>query len=182
MKRLIILLLVLLGCGSGVRYYLHPTADISYVKRVAILPLHNFSRDNLAHERIRDVFETELLKLELFEVVDRGEVDAVLRELRIREPSEITPALIKKIGQRLSVQAVFTGSVDEYKTEQSGGISLAIVAISLKLIDVQSGKVIWQVSASEKGGGILNRLFGIGEKSLTEVSYTLIQKCLKTLS
>ena len=74
--------LFILACG-GLRYYTNPAADLSYIKRVAILPLHNFTRDNLAHEKIRDILETELLKLGEFEVVDRGEVDAVLKELRL---------------------------------------------------------------------------------------------------
>jgi len=163
-------------------YYLHPTADISYIKRVAILPLQNFSRDNMANERIRDILETEILKLHLFDVVERGQVDTILREFRIRDFADITPNVLKKIGQRLGIQAVFMGAVDEYKVEQAGGISLPIVSVSLRLIDIQSGKVIWQISASEKGGGALTRLFGVGQKSLSEVSHILIKKCLKTLS
>ena len=89
--------------------------------------------------------------------------------------------MLKKISQRLHVQAFLTGAVDEYKTEQSGGISLPFVAVSLKLIDGKSAKVIWQITASEKGGGALTRLFGVGEKSLIEVSHILIRKCLKKL-
>ena len=172
--------LFILACG-GLRYYTNPAADLSYIKRVAILPLHNFTRDNLAHEKIRDILETELLKLGEFEVVDRGEVDAVLKELRLRSPSDISPVMLKKISQRLHVQAFLTGAVDEYKTEQSGGISLPFVAVSLKLIDGKSAKVLWQITASEKGGGALTRLFGVGEKSLIEVSHILIRKCLKKL-
>jgi hypothetical protein len=125
--------------------------------------------------------ETELLQLEVFEVVDRGAVDAVLRELRLASPSDISPSALKKISQKLNVQAILTGSVDEYETERSGNISLAFVAVSLKLIDAKSTEVIWQITASEKGGGVLTRLFGVGEKSLVEVGHILIRKCLKTL-
>jgi hypothetical protein len=184
MKKIIISLMVLsllFACGPGLRYYTNPAADLSYVKRVAILPLHNFTRADLAHEKIRDIMETELLQLEVFEVVDRGEVDAVLRELRITSPSEISPSILKKISQELNVQAVLTGAVDEYETERSGNISLAFVAVSLKLIDAKSAKVIWQITSSEKGGGALTRLFGVGEKSLLEVGHILIRRCLKTL-
>ncbi len=176
------ILIFVLACGRGLHYYINPKANLSYIKRVAILPLQNFTRDNLAHEKIRDILETELLRLGIFEVVDRGEIDATLRELRVRSPSEIDPKIIKRISQKLLVQAIFTGSVDEYRREQSGGLSLPIVTISLKLIDTQSGKVIWQITASEKGGGALTRLFGVGERSLTEVSHILIRRCLKTLS
>jgi len=167
---------MLFACGPGMRYYANPAADLSYIKRVAILPLHNFTKADLAHEKIRDILETELLQLEAFEVVDRGEVDAVLRELRITSSSDISPSILKKISQKLNVQAVLTGAVDEYETERSGNISLSFVAVSLKLIEV-----IWQISSSEKGGGALTRLFGVGEKSLLEVGHILIRRCLKTL-
>ena len=184
MKKIILTLMVLsmlFACGPGMRYYTNPAADLSYIKRVAILPLHNFTRSDLAHEKIRDVLETELLQLEVFEVIDRGEVDAVLRELRINSPSAVSPSMLKKISQELNVQAVLTGAVDEYETERSGNISLAFVAVSLKLIDAKSAKVIWQITSSEKGGGVLTRLFGVGEKSLLDVGRILIRKCLKTL-
>jgi hypothetical protein len=184
MKKIIISLMalsLLLSCGPGLRYYTNPAADLSYIKRVAILPLHNFTRADLAHEKIRDILETELLQLEAFEVVDRGAVDAILRELRITSPSDISPSILKKISQELNVQAILTGAVDEYETERSGNISLAFVAVSLKLIDAKSAEVIWQITASEKGGGALTRLFGVGEKSLVEVGHILIIRCLKTL-
>jgi len=184
MKKIIISLTalsMLFACGPGMRYYTNPAADLSYIKRVAILPLHNFTKADLAHEKIRDILETELLQLEAFEVVDRGEVDAVLRELRITSSSDISPSILKKISQKLNVQAVLTGAVDEYETERSGNISLSFVAVSLKLIDAKSAEVIWQISSSEKGGGVLTRLFGVGEKSLLEVGHILIRRCLKTL-
>ena len=174
-------LTLLLSCGPGLRYYTNPAADLSYIKRVAILPLHNFTRADLAHEKIRDILETELLQLEIFDVVDRGAMDAVLRELRIKSPSDISPSILKKISQELNVQAILTGAVDEYETERSGNISLAFVAVSLKLIDAKSAKVIWQITTSEKGGGALTRLFGVGEKSLVEVGHILIRRCLETL-
>ena len=175
------ILSLLLACGPGLHYYTNPAADLSYIKRVAILPLHNFTRADLAHEKIRDILETELLQLEVFEVVDRGEVDAVLRELRIKSPPEISPPMLKKISQKLNVQAILTGAVDEYETQRSGNVSLSFVAVSLKLIDAKSAKVIWQITSSEKGGGALTRLFGVGEKSLLEVGHILIRRCLKTL-
>jgi curli biogenesis system outer membrane secretion channel CsgG len=184
MKKIItplMILSLLLACGPGLRYYTNPAADLSYLKRVAILPLHNFTRDDLAHEKIRDILETELLQLEVFEVVDRGAVDAVLRELRIKSPSEVSPSILKKISQELNVQSVLTGAVDEYETERSGNISLSFVAVSLKLIDAKSAEVIWQITASEKGGGALTRLFGVGEKSRLEVGHILIKRCLQTL-
>jgi len=175
------LLSLLSACAPGLHYYANPAANLSYIKRVAILPLYNYTKAPMAHEKMRDILETELLQLEVFEVVDRGEVDTVLRELRIQSPSEISPSTLKRISQKLNVQAVLTGAVDEYRTERSGSISLPFVTVSLKLIDAKSAKVIWQITASEKGGGVLARLFGVGEKSLIEVSHILIKKCLKTL-
>jgi len=184
MKRFIVPLMIsflLLACSPALHYYANPATDLSYIKRVAILPLHNFTRANLADEKIRDILETELLELGTFQVVDRGEVDAILRELRIKSPSEISPSTLRKISRGLNVQAVMTGSVDEYEIQRSGGISIPFVTVSLKLIDAKSAKVVWQITASEKGGGVMARLFGVGEKSLIEVSHILIRRCVKTL-
>ncbi|MDL1970310.1 MAG: penicillin-binding protein activator LpoB [Candidatus Desulfofervidaceae bacterium] len=174
---------LLVGCGGGLKLtrYSNPKANVAFIKRVAVLPLRNFSRDNMAHEKVRDILETELLSLQIFEVVDKGETDHALEELRI-SPTNIDAKSLKKLASRLGVQAVLTGAVDEYTLVQTGGISLPLVTISLKLIDAQSGGVIWQVTGTEKGGGALNRLFGIGEKTLSDVTQILIQRMLKTLS
>ncbi len=176
------LLVFVLGCGGGVNVtrYANPKADISYIKRVAILPLKNFSRDTSAHEKVRDILETELLAQGLFDVVDNGQTDYILAEMRINT-NNLDIKSLKKIASRLGVQGIITGSVDEFALIQSGGISLPLVTLSLKLIDAQSGIVIWQATGTEKGGGALNRLFGIGEKTLSDVTDILIKKMLKTL-
>jgi len=175
-------LCLLVSCGRGIRLsrYFNPKANISYIKRIAILPLQNFSRDNMAHEKVRDILETELLALNIFEVVDKGETDHVIEEMRI-SPVNIDAKSLKKLASRLGVQAVLTGAVDEYTLVQTGGISLPLVTISLKLIDAQSGSVIWLVTGTEKGGGALNRLFGIGEKTLSDVTQILVKRMLETL-
>lgn len=182
--RLIVLWLLSIGmlsCGGGfTRWYLNPKADVSYVKRVAVFPLLNHSRDNLAHEKVRDILETELLITQRFEVVDRGEVDRVMREMRIRGAREISPRILMKAASRLGVHAVIMGAVEEY-APQTGGGSVPVVTLSLKLLDAQSAKVIWQATGTEKGGGALNRLFGIGEKSVDEVAQILIRRLLRTL-
>ncbi len=183
MKRIaVIFALLFCSCsGAAVRWYVNPRADISYIKKVAVFPLLNHSRDNLAHEKVRDIVETELLIMGEFELVDRGEVDRLMREMRIKGPGQITPRILMKMASRLGVQGVITGAVEEFSTIRTGGGAMPVVSLSLKLLDGQSAKVIWQATGTERGGGVLTRLFGVGEKSLNEVAQILVRRLLKTL-
>ena len=57
---------------------------------MAVLPLENLSGDRFASDRVRELLVTEMQALGIFEVVDVGEVNRVLRydqiESRLKNP------------------------------------------------------------------------------------------------
>lgn len=173
-------LAALTGCG-GPRSYLHPKADFTFIKKVAVLPFENFSNDKFAGDKIRDIVITEVLSRGFFDVVEWGEVSRVLRE----EGNGVTTALnketAKRVGSRLGIQALLLGSVEEYGTPQGRGRSEPQVAISMRMIDVRSSKILWQASFDEKGSGTINQLFGVGGKSISKIARGLVREMMGTL-
>jgi hypothetical protein len=69
----------------------------------------------------------------------------------------------------------------EFEERRTGSISVPEVALSLRLIDVETGLVIWAVTDARAGAKLSTRLFGVGEESQTDATLKLIRDVLRTL-
>ena len=181
---LLALVPALQGCassGNETAVYVHPSADFSNFRRIAVLPLENLTNERFAAERVREVLNVELCAQGLFDVVEAGEVNRVLRVTNLANPSELGPAELAALGKELGVQALLNGSVLEFEERRIGTISTPNIALSLRLIDVESGLVIWSVSDARAGAKLSTRLFGVGEESQSDATLRLVRQVLSTL-
>ena len=183
MKKTALLLLTLIflsGCAKGPSIYFHPEVNLAYIKKVAVLPFENFSREKTAGEVSRDVFVTELLASGLFEVVPYGETLRALKEREIKEKDKLTTEDSKRIGKRLGVQGLILGTVNEYGT-MGRDFPYPRVSITASMIEIPSGVVVWRASYTAKGTTTLYRLFGVGAKSKVEAAKAASHKLVETL-
>jgi len=82
------LTLLAAGCGSShTRPYQDANMDFGSIRTVAVLPFSNLSRDNLAAERVRDVFASMLLSTGAVYVVPYGEVVRTVGKAGIPSPA-----------------------------------------------------------------------------------------------
>ena len=170
---------VLAGCG-GPMSYVHPTADLSYIKTVAIVPLMDLSGQKGAEGKVMNVVAIELLRRGV-DVVEFGEVSKVLKsEGYGREPGVISKSMAENAGKRLNIQGFIVGSVQEYGASTGRG-AYPEVSVSLKLIDAKSYAILWEATHSVKGTTILDRLFGIGKKSTSDLCQEVVVDLLDTL-
>ena len=174
------------GCGStksslGGTVYVHPNADLAAFERVAVLPIENLSNDRFASERMREILNVELAAMGLFEVVDSGEVNRALRQKDIVLVNELGPEALATLAEELGVQGLMLGSVLELDEQRTSSFSAPQVALSLRLIDAQSGIVAWSVTDARKGLPLSTRLFGVGEKTQTEVMRELVRTLMADL-
>ncbi|MBI5903769.1 MAG: hypothetical protein HZB84_09855, partial [Deltaproteobacteria bacterium] len=75
---LFVLVAVIAGCGGGTVKYINPSANLSYIKKIAILPFNNFSEDKYAGEKVRSALTIDLMSRHVFDVMEQGEVSKVL--------------------------------------------------------------------------------------------------------
>ena len=167
---------------SGPMSYVHPTADLAYIKTVAIVSLKNLTQKEGSEYKVMNVVAAEVLRRGIFDVVEFGEVDKVLKEEGFKKKEGvISKSIAERAGQRLNVQAFIVGTVEEYGISRAGSSSYPEVSASLKLIDAQSYKILWEATHSVKGATILDRLFGIGKKSPSDLCRELVGKMFDTL-
>lgn len=132
----------------------------SVPRRVAVLPLDGNSK---LTRQTTDMVATELLKAG-FEVIERGQLDSVTNELKISNSGLVDDTTRTQLGAILGVEAIFTGSI----TGRENWLTFK-THLSLKLIDVKTGKVLWAAETSDpRRFGHLNKMSASHDHTVRE--------------
>lgn len=168
------------ACG-GPSQYVKKDVDFSTIRTVAVLPFENVTGDRLSAERVQRIFVTELLNLDVFEVVEPGLVARTAKGAGL-DPATVTPDDAKKLGKELKAQALFVGSVMEYEEVRSGAVPVPRVTVQLRLVETETGATIWSISRSKSGTTIAARMFGVGGNTLIGLTQDLVREELAALA
>ena len=134
------------------------------------MPFANLTRDQVAAERVRDVFINKLLSTEAVYVLPVGEVGRGIARTEVANPAAPTAEEVVKLGAFLKVDAVITGVVREYGEVRSGTTAANIISMSIQLVEAGTGKVVWSASSTKGGITFMNRLLGGGGQPLNKVT------------
>lgn len=163
--------------------FLRDEVDLTYVTRIAVVPFENNSKEPFAPERVRGMAITEILSQGLFDVVDKGLVDSAFRDEAVDlTKGPMDGGSMKRLGQRLNVQAFLLGSIDQAGEVQRGPNSYPALSMTLRLVDINTGMIFWQASGSRTGDSISKRLFGLGSDDEFKVALRLLRQLLSTIS
>lgn len=97
-----------------------------------------------------DLFVTELMKAGRYELIERGQLSNVLGETDIRL-SGLTQNQAVQAGRLAGADAVVIGTVSEYENIAQGGRTRPVVGISVRLIEANTGHVLWSVDHAGRG-------------------------------
>jgi hypothetical protein len=176
-----LLLATLASCAHYSETYRDPNMDFSSVKTVAVMPFANLTRDNLAGDRVRDVFSTMLLATGAVYVLPPGEVARGIARVGILNPASPSPEEVVKLGAVLSANAVITGVVREYGEVRSANSTANVISLSVDMIETQSGKVVWEATSTEGGISLWDRLFGGGGRPMNEITEKAVNDIINKL-
>jgi len=112
---------------------------------------------------LTDVFRTRLMKTEKYQVMERGQMEAILKEQAFQQSGICTDQeCIVEMGQILGIEQIIAGSLGKVGNAYS---------INVRIISVESGKIINSVSHSYTGpiedlltseiGVVVNKLAGL---------------------
>lgn len=174
-------LFLIVGCRSGPTVYIHPNADFSLIKKVAILPFDNLTQDRFAADKVQKILITELLSLGAFDIVEPGEALRALATQRIESITAMIAPEIKKVGEILGAQALLFGTVVDFGESRVGTNPSPEVTVQLRLVETQSGITLWSVSHTRSGVKIPVRLFGVGGETPTQATQKLIRQEINTI-
>ncbi|MEJ2690079.1 MAG: hypothetical protein P8130_09040, partial [Deltaproteobacteria bacterium] len=77
--------------------------------------------------------------------------------------------------------AFLIGSLDEASEKQKGAAVFLDLSLTMRLIDAESGLVLWQASGRDTGYSWRDRLFGLGGKDSFQVTVELVRNLLGTI-
>jgi TolB-like protein len=175
------MILTLSGCGGGslTNSFMRKDASLAGIQTIAVLPFESHGGGTGA-ERIREFTMTQVLATGMFDVLDKGRVDAAMREEAIDPGVPIDAATLRRLGQALKVQAFILGSVEEVN-ESRGNASFPEITLTLRLVDSETGTLLWQASGRGSGYSLADRLFGMAPKDSYQVSMNLLRTLLATI-
>jgi hypothetical protein len=182
MKRpqLAAILLILAACAGSPKY-LDRNMDFGSVKTVAVMPFANLSKDNLAADRVREVFSNMLLATGAVYVLPPGEVARGIAKAGITIPATPNTEEIIRLGSQLKVEAVITGQVLEYGEIRSGSATANVVTLSVHMLETTTGKEVWTATSTKGSVSFWNRLFGTGGPPVNEVTEQAVDEVLSVL-
>lgn len=174
--------LVLVSC-AGPTKFLDEEADLAYYERVGIIPFTSLAQDQLAGLKVTDTFFTELLDREFAQVVESGQFLAAMNRARGGTPvtNAWSTADLQRLAEETGIQGVFMGTVRDYTMERVGRESFPLLSMEVRLVDTDTGRVVWSGSRTRRGGPAFP-IFGWGEiRTQGELTAKVCRELLDTL-
>lgn len=170
------------GCAqnSGSTYK-NRLMSFGAIQSVAVLPFQNLTTDDDAAARARDTFMGMLLATEAIYVLPPGEVERGIERASLRNPSAPNIEKVKALGEILQVEGVITGVLREYGEVRSGQTQANLISLSLQMLEVETGTIIWSSDSTKGGIGVNERLFGGGGAPMNRVTKEAVDDLLDQL-
>jgi len=173
-------------------------ADKSTKPRIAVLEFKNKAENQWWYhggaEAAQDVFVTELVKSGKFRVVEREQLEALMKEKGLTLSGDVDPKTAVRVGKLLGVNYLLTGAVTEYgNTDVSGGGGGVfagkrkfVAALNARIIDTSTGEIAWADEASQEESSVRVSVFGVGggvddNRMFDKVMKPCIQKLVASL-
>jgi TolB-like protein len=168
---------------SGPSKFVDPEADMPFYAVVGVMPFNSLAQDGAAGLRVANVFFTELLERHFAQVVEPGQFQASIREVRGGLPMDAPWSTqdLAKLGEKAGVQGVFQGTVREYGIVQQGRDAVPVLSLEIHLIDANTGRVVWSASKTAHGSAGVP-ILGFGKMhTMGELTSEVCRELLSTL-
>jgi TolB-like protein len=129
----------ILGAAAILLVSLTAVVSAEQKKRVSVLPFgYSEGIAKAEAKTLTDLFETALIKTQVFDVIERTEADTVLRAQEYAAGDCTDETCAVKVGQLLAADHIFLGSLSTLGAK---------VILSVKLIDIEKGRSLKAESA-----------------------------------
>ena len=177
--------------------------------RIAVLEFKNKADNQWWYhggaEAAQDVFVTELVKSGKFRVIDREALDALMQEKNLSLSGDVDAKTAVRAGKLLGVEYFLAGAVTEYGTTSNSvntpggvakgrwipGVSVGkntfVAAMNARLIDTETGEILWADEGRGEEGNARVHVGGFGggvdndERMFDKVLKPVIQQLVASL-
>lgn len=126
--------------------FVSPRTRDKVYRKVAVMPFR--APVELVGASVADMVATEILKTYKYELIERSQMEQVLNEQSLGMKGVTDSTIAMKVGRILGVSGVIIGTVPEYGMRAVGSLELPAVGINIRMIDTETGSVIWTITDS----------------------------------
>ncbi|MDQ7031786.1 MAG: hypothetical protein Q9M37_03590 [Desulfonauticus sp.] len=176
------LLLLLTGCvRNAPNIFLIKGYSCLHIKKIAVLPFFNQTKNELAGKLVTKVVIAALLK-KRFEVEYLGNITGFLIHERIIVRDVIDLNTIKLLRKKFGIDAIVVGRVEECSSfTHSTTHFVPKVALSLRVIDAKTGSILYLARVKRTGDDYIT-LVDFGKiKSVGSLIVRVVDELLKPL-
>lgn len=156
---------------SSANVYVAPVRTSIF--KVAVLPFKGPTE--LIGASASDMVVTELLRANRYTLVERSQMAGVLSETELAMAG-LSEAKAVEVAKMLGADGVVIGTVDEYGTVAQSGRTLAVAGLSIRLIQVQTGQIMWSADLGKMAEDSKTPLTAHGRAVVHELISGLYQK------
>ena len=142
-----------------------------------------------------DMLTTELVKSTDFEVYERDQMDSVLKEQDFGQSGRVDASTAAEIGRLIGLDYMVTGAITEFGVSEAGGGGGGVhvgkrgyhANVDVRIVDVQSGRVVFAETGAGNKASANVRVFGFGggekrnQKSETDVMRMAMKDLVKKI-
>lgn len=180
---LVLTTVVVLGCAPKGKVPGQPVEpEPDYViettgpkKRVGVVKFENkasYAKRYRVGKAIVDIVTTELAKTGAFILVERDQLDEVLKEQALGQSGAIDPATAAQAGRILGLQAMIIGTISEFgvHTQHTDAFiaksksQKARAVVDVRLVDTTTGEILYAGSGTGEAEDTKGELLGLGAK------------------
>jgi hypothetical protein len=130
--------------GDDAVVWRHPDFDRHIPDIVAVMPMDNLSLD----PDIEKVFNLEIssrIRAKGFRIISDDKVAAVMKELGVQTPGQLSAFSPAKLGEKLCCDAVVIGQIEQSAAIHGVVYDAVVVSCSMGLKDCKTGKMLWSI-------------------------------------
>ncbi len=178
----LLMLVVLAACHHSTHgVFRDQNMDFGAIQNIAVMPFSNQTREQTAADRVRDVFINKLLSTGAAYVLPIGEVKRGVTRAGISDPTAPSPEEIVKFAGIVKADAVIVGAIKEYGEVRSGTSTATTIALSVQMLEAQTGRIVWAASSTKGGITFGDRLFGGGGEPMNVVTEKAVDDIIDKL-
>ena len=161
------------GCaGSAPRLYVNSEADMTFYKKVAVLPFENLTQERFAGDRLTRSFVTELIIADRFQILEPADFWTILERIGGTPgvQGNYDPKKLQDAAKEANVNGIIRGAVIEYQMQRTGSTEIPVLSFDVEMMDVATGNIVWRASMAKRGKGRIPIVGGGGDRTFGKIS------------
>lgn len=168
---------LLTACSHGHFPFYIDKNNIYEVRKVAVFPFRNLSKNPQAGEIVTRIFLAELSKKERFEVEELGNIIDFMVEQKIRVGVSINKPRLFLLKRRYKIDALIFGDILAF--EQKG--EAPRISLSVRMLKIDTDKIVWKANIERNGDDYI-KILNIGQiRSLNQLTSMVVRELMETI-